>query len=61
MHIKGYTRTQTGTIVNTDRTELEFIKQKRQQKKEQQQIHAEMAQLRELVLDLKKRVEKLGV
>lgn len=60
MHVKGFTRSRTGAVVNTDTTELELIKQKRQQKKDQMQVHGEIAQLRDLVLELKKRVEKLG-
>ena len=58
MRVKGFTRA-GGAVVNTDTAKLDLIKEKRAQKKRQDQARSEIDRLREMILDLQGRVERL--
>lgn len=58
MRQSGYTRNGP-TVVNTDDTKYELLKRDRDRKRAEVERGHEMTQLRELVLELKNRVETL--
>jgi predicted RNase H-like nuclease (RuvC/YqgF family) len=59
VRVKGYQRTESKMVVNTDSTQLEIIKRERARKRQVESMERQIGSLRDQVTELKKIVEGL--